>query len=311
MALLAADLGGTKLALAIFSEQGEILFEERFMLEDRAGEAVGKLISEQFQAMLLRYEITGAGICVPGIYHHSTGRVWAPNISGWTNYPLLSELKNILGEIPVHIDSDRACYILGEHWKGAAQGCTDAIYLAVGTGIGAGIMAGGHVMRGGRDIAGAIGWMALERPFKSTFTAAGCFEGYASGAGMALQAQKLIEENPLYDGVLKHGAQAADIFDAYESGDDMAKLVINSCIELWGMAVANLVSLFDPEKIILGGGVFGPAVKFIPQIVEEAAKWAQPVSMKLVQVEASMLKDKAGLYGAGMLAQRRKQGTGV
>jgi glucokinase len=75
--------------------------------------------------------------------------------------------------------------------------------------------------------------------------------------------------------------------------------------------MANLVSLFDPEKIILGGGVFGPGVTFIPRIVEEAAKWAQPLSMKLVQVEASMLQDKAGVYGAGMLAQKAKQETGV
>jgi glucokinase len=248
---------------------------------------------------------------VPGIYHKTTGRVWAPNIGGWADYPLLAELKELMGPIPVCIDSDRACYILGEHWKGAAQVCTDAIYLAVGTGIGAGIMAGGQIIRGGHDIAGAIGWMALERPFIPAFVPAGCFEGYASGTGMALHAQKLMDENAQYKGVLRHAARAEDILKAYETGDEIAIQVITTCIELWGMAIANLVSLFDPEKIIMGGGVFGPATKFIPDIVAEAAKWAQPVSMKLVQVEASMLEDRAGLYGAGMLAQKGKQETGV
>jgi glucokinase len=311
MALLAADLGGTKLALAIFSEQGEILFEERVALGNRAGEEVGLLICEQFRAVMGRYDISAAGICVPGIYHKTTGRVWAPNIGGWTDYPLQAELEEFLDQIPVCIDSDRACYILGEYWKGAAQGCKDAIYLAVGTGIGAGIMAGGQILRGGHDIAGAIGWMALERPFHPRFAPAGCFEGYASGTGMALHAQKLMEENVKYNGALRQGSRAEDVFKAYETGDEIAVQVINNCIELWGMAMANLVSLFDPEKIILGGGVFGPGVTFIPRIVEEAAKWAQPVSMKLVQVEASMLQDKAGVYGAGMLAQKAKQETGV
>ena len=113
MALLAADLGGTKLALAIFSEQGEILFEERVALGNRAGEEVGLLICEQFRAVMGRYDISAAGICVPGIYHKTTGRVWAPNIGGWTDYPLQAELEEFLDQIPVCIDSDRACYILG------------------------------------------------------------------------------------------------------------------------------------------------------------------------------------------------------
>lgn len=75
------------------------------------------------------------------------------------------------------------------------------------------------------------------------------------------------------------------------------------------MAVANLVSLFNPEKIILGGGVFGPAVQFIPAIIEEAKKWAQPISMKKVSLEASSLGGDAGLFGAGLLAWRKFKGN--
>ena len=70
------------------------------------------------------------------------------------------------------------------------------------------------------------------------------------------------------------------------------------------MAVANMVSIFNPEKIILGGGVFGPAVRFIPEIRDEAMKWAQPVSMKRVSIEPSALGARAGLYGAGLLAMQ-------
>ncbi len=95
---------------------------------------------------------------------------------------------------------------------------------------------------------------------------------------------------------------AKDIFDAYENGDELSKKVIGNAIEYWGMAVANLVSLFNPEKIIFGGGVFGPALRFLDDIYDEAKKWAQPISIQQVKLQGSALGNEAGLYGAGWLA---------
>ena len=95
---------------------------------------------------------------------------------------------------------------------------------------------------------------------------------------------------------------AKDVFDAYENGDELAKKIITNAIECWGMAVANLVSLFNPEKIIFGGGVFGPALKFLDEIYLEAKKWAQPISIQQVKLQGSALGSDAGLYGAGWLA---------
>ena len=95
---------------------------------------------------------------------------------------------------------------------------------------------------------------------------------------------------------------AKDVFDAYEVGDKLSKKVIANAIECWGMAVANLISLFNPEKIIFGGGVFGPAVKFLDEIYIKAKRWAQPISVQQVQLQGSALGNDAGLYGAGWLA---------
>ena len=89
---------------------------------------------------------------------------------------------------------------------------------------------------------------------------------------------------------------------AYDANDKLAIAVINNAIEYWGMAVANLVSLFNPEKIIFGGGVFGPALKFLDAIYDEAKKWAQPISMQQVKLEGAALGNEAGLYGAAYLA---------
>jgi glucokinase len=249
--------------------------------------------------------VQAIGIAVPGIYRHRTGTVWAPNIPGWDDFPLLEQVKAATG-LPVNIDSDRAAYILGEAWMGNAKGCAHAIYLAVGTGIGAGILIDGKVLRGAHDIAGAIGWMAFRAPYEEKYIPCGCFEYHASGEGIVRVALEVLKANPGYTGDLlqkpPETLSAHDLFAALEEGDEIAEKVFAVCIQFWGMAVANLVSLFNPEKIILGGGVFGPAVALLPAIIEEAKKWAQPISITQVRIVASALGNDAGLYGAAQLA---------
>ena len=311
MALLGIDLGGTKLAIAIFTNVGDILHKETVALDKRTGTGVGMLITDQIGKFILKGKsdgniITSIGISVPGISHPATGTAWVPNIAGWDDYPLLKEVKSVSGDLPVTIDSDRACYMLGELWKGNARGCRDAIFLSVGTGIGAGILINGEILRGSHDIAGCIGWLALQRPYNEKYKNCGCFEYYASGEGIAKVAKSDLNDNEEYEGVLRKvntdSITSHDIFFAYEEGDTISVSVIKQCVEFWGMAVANLVSLFNPEKIIFGGGVFGPALPLLPEIYKEARKWSQPVGINQVTLVGSDLKGDAGVYGAGFLA---------
>jgi len=313
MTVLGLDLGGTKLAIALFSSNGAILHRDIFAIDKRKGSQVGVLIAESIKkyidiAKRDKISIGAIGISIPGIYYHQTGNVWAPNISGWENYPLLSEVSSLpeLIEIKVSIDSDRACYILGETWQGSAQGCKNAIFVAVGTGIGAGILADGRILRGQGDIAGAVGWMGLLGPFREEYRKCGCFEYHASGTGITNITRELLRNNREYKGILKQkqieNISTQDVFMAYKKVDTIALQVINDAITYWGMAVANLVSTFNPEKIIFGGGIFGPAAEFLTKIEEEAGKWSQPISMSQVQFAVSTLGGDAGLYGAGKLA---------
>jgi len=314
MALLGIDLGGTKLALALFDREGNIRAREVLPLDDRRGGEVGKLIAVNAALKLAAAEgegdpVEAIGISVPGISRRTKGSVWAPNIQGWDDYPLLKEVTTVTGRIPVIIESDRSCYISGEIWKGNARGCRDAIFLAVGTGIGAGIAVNGGLLHGADDIAGAIGWMALSRPFRSKYTICGNFEYFASGEGIARQAAEYLKKHERYQGDLRKGPGAKvtthDVFAAREKGDVAASAIIDLAVEYWGMAAANLVSLFNPEKIIFGGGVFGPAVELIPAIYQEAEKWAQPISIRQVSFEPSALGGDAGVYGAGYLAMKQ------
>jgi glucokinase len=319
VAVLALDLGGTKLAAALVSATGELRCREATPLAGRTGPAVGALIRARVADLLSAASAGGdpvvaLGASVPGIARAARGTVWAPNIGGWEDYPLRDELRAAVGRgVAVSIDSDRACSILGEAWLGAARGCRDAIFLAVGTGIGAGILCDGRVLRGRSDIAGAIGWLALDRPFRPEYGPLGCFEYHASGEGLARVARDLLAESKEYQGPLRLPDVAAltahDVFAAYEAGDALAERVIENAIGLWGMAVANLVSLFNPERVILGGGVFGPAVRFIARIREEARRWAQPISIEEVVVEPSRLGPDAALYGAARLALQAAGGS--
>jgi len=313
MSVIGVDLGGTKVAAAIIDKNGDFQVKQVIPIEEREGSEVASLITDLVEqlhksAVEKNINIEGIGVSVPGIYYSQRGTVWAPNIKGWTDYPLLSELKSLpsINDIKIKIDSDRACYILGETWQGNAQGCKNAIFVAVGTGIGAGILIDGRVLRGQGDIAGAIGWLALDRPYKKGYKSYGCFEYHASGDGIARTGNDYLQESPDYDGPLKEksGAQLSsyDIFKAYETKDIIAIKTIDRAISLWGMAAANLVSLFDPEVIVFGGGMFGPAAQFIDRIKIEAEKWAQPISIKQVRIDTSSIGTEAGLLGAGRLA---------
>lgn len=305
MPVAGIDLGGTKLAVAAFADDGEIVYRESVALAGRTGGAVGALIAEQIRSLVETHGCDSVGVCVPGLYRVGRGTVWAPNIPGWDDYPLLEELSAAVGAGKrVTIDSDRAAYILGETWRGAARGARDAIFLAVGTGIGAGILSGGRLIRGHGDVAGAIGWLALDRPFAPRFVQHGCFEDQASGPGLVRVARDLMAEDPEYDGELlrKEDLNAGDIFAAHAKGDSVAVKTIDNAIELWGMAAANLVSLFNPEMIVFGGGIFGPATQFLDRVRAESKRWAQPIAIEQVRFVASELGADAGVYGAGRLA---------
>lgn len=306
MPYLGIDLGGTKLAAAAFADDGELLYRETTPLGGRTGSEVGALIAERVRELRHRYACRSTGVCIPGLYRAARGTVWAPNIPGWDDYPLLDELRASSGGAhAVAIDSDRAACILGETWRGAAQGARDAIFLAAGTGIGAGILAGGRLLRGTGDVAGAIGWLALDRPFHSRYVQHGCFEDQGSGPGLVRVTRDIMASEPSYDGSLRQAGDrlsATDIFAAYEHSDPVAERVIENAIELWGMAAANLVSLFNPELIVFGGGVFGPAIRFLDRIRAEARRWAQPIAIDQVRFVASALGSDAQLYGAGRLA---------
>ena len=294
--VLAVDLGGTKLACAAVNGRGELLAERRAPIEKAGLAETMRQVAEAGAGVLksagLAWEaIHAAGIIVPGIFDARTGNAWAPNLWGLDEAPLAEEAARVL-PVASKIDSDRAGYVLGEQWLGVAQGLSDVVFLAVGTGIGAGIISGGRLIRGAGGIAGAVGWFALNPQLEDIYRQTGCWESESAGPGVARKA----------------GFDTAELaVAAARSGDSQARLAIEEAADYLAMGIANIVSILNPEMVVLGGGLMTAGDLFLPRIRERVGLWAQPVAIRRTRIELSALGGRAGLLGAARLALAPEQ----
>jgi glucokinase len=229
-------------------------------------------------------DIGGVGMIVPGIYDPGTGHSWSPNLWGDRQVPVREALAPLL-PAPLSIDSDRSGYVLGESWLGAARGCTDAVFLAVGTGIGAGFLCDGRVVRGAAGIAGAVGWFATDAGWTPQGTL-GCWEAQAAGPALARRA----------------GAPSAEaVADAARAGDAAALRAVAETAEALAMGIANLISALNPQVVVLGGGLMQAKDLFLDPIRRAVPRWAQPIAARQCRIEPSTLGADAGLFGAARL----------
>ena len=286
---LVADVGGTKIAAARVSESAIVTHQVTAPTPldgDRAAaEAVLDLL-----AQLPSAGACVAGVGVPGLVR-ANGVVWAPNIPGWQRMPLGSMLRRRF-KLPVLVESDRNAFVSGEVWKGVAKNCTDVVFIAIGTGIGAGILSGGRLVRGNGDLAGALGWMAVRDPFLPEYKATGCLEYHVSGPGIAREAQRLFGRH----------IDTREIFQLARLGDARARSVVAQAGYLLGLAMANIVDTLNPEMIVIGGGVAAAGRMLIAPAQQAMQQWAQPLAAKQVRIRRSGLAGRAGLLGIARLA---------
>ncbi|MGI9072300.1 MAG: ROK family protein [Bryobacteraceae bacterium] len=292
-AVVAMDLGGTKLTSAVVNAAGRILYRNKVPAE-RGGvqtciEQLTGAVHGAISASGLRPAQIGAlGVIVPGIYFAHEGEVWAPNLWGHERVPLRAELERRLS-LPVVIDSDRAGSVLGEQWLGVARGLEDVVFLAIGTGIGAGIIAGGRLLRGSGDIAGAVGWFALNSQQQEIYKQVGCWE--AESAGPALARRMSV-------------GSAVEVVAAARNGHALARNAVQESARYLGMGIANIVSILNPQLVVLGGGLMQASDLFLDTVSRVMQEWAQPIAAQQVRIEVTSLGDDAGLLGAACLALR-------
>ncbi len=310
----AVDIGGTKIAFALFKSSGTPVFRGRVRIDERGGEeALEQVVSICYQleeeAGKKRGRVEAVGLCVPGVVNPRTGYVWAPNIRGWKDFELLKRLKKKIS-LDLVAMSDRTAYVLGEVWKGAARGRKNVIYLAVGTGIGAGILAEGRVIHGQSDLAGAAGWLALNPEFKPGYARVGCWEWEASGQALERKAREFSKK---YSELINPSQTGSEMSSGFKnevefmllqalSGHPEAQKIIEEMQDYLAMGLASLVSIFNPEMVVLGGGLFASPDLFYRPVREKFRRWAQPLAAREVKIVLSALGQEAALYGCAFLA---------
>ena len=304
--VLAVDLGGTKLAAALVDRDGRVLTRKSVKVDVSSALAPVKQIVELARELVggksLRGKVAAAGVAVPGLVRRA-GSVWAPNLPGWKRMALARRLKSALG-VPVVVESDRNAAVLGEAWRGAARGKSDAIVLMLGTGIGAGILSGGRLMRGAHELSGCAGWMVVADEHGPEVQRVGQLESLAAGPAIARAAKKELAQGKggLLEKIPAETITAYEVAEAARRGDVVGIEVYLEAGRLLGYGVANLVSLFDPEIVVIGGGLAGASDLFLDALRKGMKERAQPIAGKNVKVAVSRLEGDANLLGVAWAA---------
>ena len=302
------DIGGTNIVAGTVAEDGSELLglvSEPTFPEQGADAVLARIVklTKASMAAARGKEIAGIGIGSPGPLDTKTGVVLlTPNL-GWTNFPLRDRLTQALG-LPATLDNDANCAIFGEWWRGAARGADYVVGLTIGTGIGGGIVLGGQVYRGASDIAGEIGHMTIDSTGRLCKCGNyGCLEAYSSGPAIAARAVEGIRPGtdtslPKYVNGDLSKITAQLVYEAAHDGDDYAREVVKDTAKFLGAGVASLINIFNPEVVVVCGGVTLAGDRLFEPLRAEVRRRAFKPATDVCRIVPGELTGTAGVYGA-------------
>jgi glucokinase len=308
--VVGVDLGGTNLRAAVISLSGTI--EHRQSIPTNAAEGPETVLRRM--AMLVESVADAAGldsstvvgVAAPGPLNPRTGIVhFTPNLPGWLDYPLRDELSKLTG-LQVVVENDANCAVVGEARFGAARGAKDVIYLGLGTGVGGGAIANGMLVSGVNGLGGELGHVcvALDGP-RCTCGSVGCLEAFTAGWAIAREAELVAatsDGEALRSAANSNGVTPRAVIKAANAGDVAAQAILERAGRALGAALGAFINIFNPELIIIGGGLgVGDShiLRAARHFLAQRSFRAQRESAKIV---VAKLGDDSGLFGAGALA---------
>ncbi|HET9526553.1 MAG TPA: ROK family protein [Pyrinomonadaceae bacterium] len=304
--VFAVDLGGTHLRAALVDSAGKIHTQlKRHTPKDDSPEVVVEALASVAEEWRRGDygPITGASVMVPGAVDSGQAVVLsAPNLPSLINYGLKKVLEERLGW-PVVLENDANAAAMGEMWLGAARGCLHVVSVTLGTGVGGGIVLGGKVWRGAHGSAGEIGHTTVD-PFsglKCKCGNTGCLELFASATAIVRMARESLAQFPQAT-LSAEGLTAEKVYDAGRQGDELALSVFKRAGKYLGIGLASLMSVLDPEIIVINGGVVNGWDLFAPDMYQEVAERAFQATAQQVKIARAECGDNAGLLGAARLA---------
>jgi len=310
--VLGIDIGGTNLVVGAVAEDGSALHalrseptrsEEGSDAVLRRLGAMGRAVMDETRKAVPGAVFVGVGAGAPGPLDTKRGIVLlTPNL-GWVNLPLRQLLQDALG-MPAAIDNDANCAVLGECWMGAARGAKHVIGITIGTGIGGGIVMGGRLYHGASDCAGEIGHTTVEvNGRRCKCGNYGCLEAYASGPAIARRAVEAIEAGqpsklPDYVAGALGKITAQTVYQAAHDGDELAEEVVGDTAKFLGAGIANMINIFNPEIVVVFGGVTYAGERLFGPLRREVARRAFKPAVAVCRIVPAELTGTAGVYGA-------------
>ena len=311
------DLGGTKILAGVFTPQLKLLQTAKLSTKSGRGfdsvvERITRCVLDAVdEADMSIKQVRAIGIGAPGAIDPESGEViFAPNLQ-WKDAPLKKVLEKKL-EVPVFVENDCNACTLGVQEVELKGRPKNLIGLFLGTGVGGGIILQGNLYRGFNGTAGEIGHMVLQvgGP-KCGCGNNGCFEALASRTALFRELQQRVKagEKTILNELLGpdlSDLKSGDLRKAIRKGDKLVERVVESAAEYTGVAVANLINIFNPDTIVLGGGVIDALEdEMMSIIVETALDYAMPGTTNGIEIMASKLGDNAGITGGAVLARQR------
>lgn len=309
------DIGGTKIAAGLVTREGELRYKEETVTNssegfDRVYKQIQDLVRSLYQHQMnaeQSEDIVAIGIGIPGITNPHTGDVKRCINLDWDEVPLKVRLEQDFS-LPVSLANDATVAGMAEFVVGQSNLYQDAILLTLGTGIGASIMQSGNILLGSHGIASEIGHMIVgENFYNCNCGRNGCLETFSSSRGIIAYTQMRLDQGAtslLRQNISrKNPLNGRMIFEAALGGDSLAKEVIQRMVHYLALGMINLVTVLDPEIILIGGGLSGAGDQFLQDLISEfeGLKYYQGVS--LPKVEIAKLKNDAGIIGAAMYAK--------
>jgi glucokinase len=310
--IVGIDLGGTNIVAGCVAEDGSSIEGVKSVptgAEEGPDAVVRRIIAAakesiaDTRAAVPKAEVIGVGVGAPGPMDTKSGIVLlTPNL-GWVNMPLRQRLQEGLG-LRTALDNDANCAVLGEWWRGAARGTRMAVGLTIGTGIGGGIIIDGRLYHGASDIAGEVGHMTIDANGRRCKCGNyGCIEAYASGPNIALRAVEALESGaesslPSYVAGDLRKITAQTVYQAAQSGDELALEVVRDTAKFLGAAVASLINIFNPEAVVIVGGVTLAGESLFEPLRREVSRRAFKPAVQVCRIVPGELTGVAGVYGA-------------
>jgi len=307
---LVADVGGTKITAAVVDAEGHIAYRKTIPTQASDGIVA---VTERLAGLVRELAHTArdlqpraCSVAAPGLIDAAAGEIrFAANLPGAQNYPLRQRLEELLG-LPVFIDNDLRLHALGESHFGAAKGCQNFLFVAVGTGVGGALFLGGKPYRGAQHSAGEIGHIPIEAGPTALACACGrrgCLEAYASGPAIAAHFQRRAAEIGLeLAAPLPDLKEIARWLEQAGPVGELAREAVAFGGDALGRGLGIAANLIDPELIILGGGV-AQAGKIWLEAMRHAMDEITLNRYEDSEIQLSQLGEDAALLGAAVLAQ--------